>query len=41
MMDEKALIRLNLRSHRMYRRELRQGRINVDLDASTVSSAFA
>jgi len=37
MMDEKALIRLNLRSRKRYRRELRQGRIDVDLDASTAS----
>jgi hypothetical protein len=40
MMDEKALIRLNLRSHKLYRWELRQGRIDVDLNASTASSAL-
>jgi hypothetical protein len=39
MMDEKALIRPNLHGHELYPWELRQGRINVDLDASTVSSA--
>jgi len=39
MMDEKALIRLNLRSRKLYRWELRQGRVNVDLDASTASSS--
>jgi methylthioribose-1-phosphate isomerase len=40
MMDEKALIRLNLRGHKLTRWELRQGRIDVDLNASTASSAL-
>ena len=40
MMDEKALIRLSLRSRELYRWELRQGRVNVDLKASPLRLRF-